>query len=269
MNDPTRIILEGHADDFKVALNEYYELAQDGRKNPENYSIKEQLLSCCELLRNIVQNGTTTFFCTSLEQVQRLLLQQNVLYAELESRIEPGLDPAMTSAYLEELEILTLMQLEPHMCHSYQVCQALRLMLFTARMTTLNVHTTSADVVKLFNSKYVDDFLLNRIGDYTVTPLRSPLAHLQAVLSPALPASLPVARGGAGQASEALPPIEPVQGEVVVVDLLTPPVSQVPNVIDPKSPYLVHIDVPLTDELLAAAYPVESVTQSFAAPSTV
>lgn len=131
-----------------------------------------------------------------------------MLAQELEPKIEWQDLPNVQNALLDEQHVLDRIALDPLVCHSFQSCQAIRLMLFINRMKIM-LDNNFVDITSLFHSKWPDKFLLQKIGDYSYTELQGPLRHLQRFLDPSCHAV------GTLQEAGKLSPAHPPSGNVL------------------------------------------------------
>ena len=119
MKHPEKIVSEHFMNEFRIALNEWFQLI-----DPKKGGFVEQYFNARELLQNVFRFSTTVFFATHIDQITKQLLEMNQLYIELEPKFTRSKDspPCELSASKEEKEFL----LEgsgylPISCYSYQV----------------------------------------------------------------------------------------------------------------------------------------------------
>ena len=125
------------------------------------------------------------FFCTHIFQITKLLLELNQLYLEIEPKMTDSSTPDAAMLKSNENDyLLEGRELLPRYCYSYQTCQAMRLLLFSARLGLMNNEFSPVSFAKLLDSNYTSHFLTSPIGGYSTEYLVAPLEHLQAFLTP-------------------------------------------------------------------------------------
>ncbi len=121
-----------------------------------------------ELLQNVFNSSSTVFFCTHIFQISKLLLELNQLYLEIEPKMtEISTPDAAALRNYENDYLLEGRELLPRYCYSYQTCQAMRLLLFVARISLMNNEFSPVTFDKLLNSNCTSHFLTSPIGSYS------------------------------------------------------------------------------------------------------